>query len=314
MEPIIDAHGHLGDILYPNGGELIGRRGVEKEPVFDPASLAERRLHRGPPRLARIAYRLLSRQITRGERARNATATLENFAGSLDEARISHAVCLPIPPHLCFRDLARAREKDARIVPFTGVDYTRSENGAFPDPSAAMAADVAAGARGLKLHPIIQKVPLTSPETRAALEAFAPHGLPVLFHSGISSYYLGAEREKEEPRYGAIHYAAELVRDFPGVRFIAGHSGLLQVDQVMTLLAPFRNVFVDTSFQSPERVRELVAAFGAERVLYASDWPYGNRPPALAIVREACRGDRGLERRIVFENAAELLGIDAASG
>jgi predicted TIM-barrel fold metal-dependent hydrolase len=312
MEPILDVHGHLGDILYPNGGDLIGRLGVEKEDVFDPASLAESRLHRDPLRLGKLVYRLLSYQITRGERARNATATLENFGRSLDEAQVSHAVCLPIPPHVGFADLADARGKDPRIVPFTGVDYTRAQDGAFRDPSAALAADVAAGARGLKLHPIIQKIPLTSPETRAALEAFAPHGLPVLFHCGISSYYLGAEREKEAPRYGAIHYAAELVRDFPGVRFIAGHSGLLQVDQVMKLLAPFPNVCVDTSFQSPERVRQLVGSFGAERVLFASDWPYGNRPPALAIVREACRGDRGLERRILFENAAELLGIDVA--
>jgi predicted TIM-barrel fold metal-dependent hydrolase len=313
MEPILDVHGHLGDILYRGGGELIGRLGVEKEAVFDPASLAESRLHRGNPLLARLFYRLLARQITRAERARNATATLENFSRSLDEAQISRAVCLPIPPHLTFRDLAQAREKDPRVVPFTGVDYTPGEDGAFPDPGPALTADVTAGARGLKLHPIIQRIPLTSAETRAAVEAFAAHGLPVLFHCGISSYYLGAERSREEPRYGAIPHAAELVRDFPGVRFIAGHSGLLQVDQVMELLAPLPNVSVDTSFQSPERVCQLVAAFGSERVLFASDWPYGNRLPALAIIREACRGDRGLERRILFENAAELLGMDSAS-
>jgi predicted TIM-barrel fold metal-dependent hydrolase len=309
MEPVIDAHGHLGDILYPNGGELIGRLGVEKEDVFDPASLAERRLHRDPLRLGRIAYRLLARQITRGERARNATATLENFARSLDETQISHSVCLPIPPNVHFADLAEARRKDPRIVPFTGVDYTRSEGGALPDPSVQLAADVAAGARGMKLHPIIQKIPLTSAATHIAVEAFAPHDLPVLFHCGISSYYLGAERDREEPRYGAIRDAAELVRDFPAVHFIAGHSGLFHVDQVMKLLAGFPNVSVDTSFQCPERVRQLIGAFGPERVLFASDWPYGNRPPALAIVSEACQGDRGLERRILFENAAELMGI-----
>ena len=309
MEPIIDAHGHLGDILYPSGGELIGRLGVEKEDVFDPASLAERRLHRDPLHLGKLTYRLLARQITRGERARNATATLENFGRSLDESRISHGVCLPIPPNVRFADLAEAGRRDPRIVPFTGVDFTRSEGGELGDPSAELAAHVAAGAWGLKLHPIIQKIPLTSPATRAAVEAFAPHGLPVLFHCGISSYYLGAERNRQEPRYGAIQYAAELVRDFPAVRFIAGHSGLLQVDQVMKLLAGFSNVWVDTSFQSPERVRQLIRTFGPERVLFASDWPYGNRPPALAIVREACRGDRGLERRILFANAAELMGI-----
>jgi len=309
MDPIIDAHGHLGDILYANGGRLIDRLGVEMEDVFDPASVSEQRLHRDRLHLGKLLYRLLARQITRAERARNATATLENFAHSLDEPQISHAVCLPIPPNLRFADLAAARSKDARVVPFTGVDYARSQDAVFPDPSSELAADVAAGARGLKLHPIIQKIPLTSSATHAAVEAFAPHRLPVLFHCGISSYYLGAERSKQEPRYGAIHYAVDLVRDFPAVRFIAGHSGLMQVDEVMRRLAGFPNVWVDTSFMSPERVRQLIGAFGAERVLFGSDWPYGNRLPALAIVREACRSDHGLERRILFENAAELLGI-----
>ena len=304
MDSIIDAHGHLGDILYPGGGRLIDEKGVSKEPVLDLLDHAEKRLHRDPLGTGRFSYRLFGRWITRGERARNATATLENFRSSLDEAEISQAVCLPIPPNVTFADLEKAARREPRIIPFTGVDYA-----ADGDPGSALATHVAAGARGLKLHPIIQKVPLTSESTRAAVEAFAVHDLPVLFHCGISSYYLGAERAQQEPRYGAIRYAAELVRNFPNVKFIAGHSGIFEVGKVLTLLGALPNVWVDTSFQSVVRVRELLETFGPERVLFASDWPYGNRPPALAIAREACRGDRGIARRVLFENAAELLGI-----
>jgi predicted TIM-barrel fold metal-dependent hydrolase len=305
VDSIIDAHGHLGDILHPGGGRLIDETGVTKEPVLDLADRAEKRLHQAPRGIAaRIGIRLLQRWITRGQQARNATATLENFRRSLDEAEISHAVCLPIPPNVTFADLERATRREPRIIPFSGVDYT-----ADGDPGSALAADVAAGARGLKLHPIIQKVPLTSESTRAAVESFAVHDLPVLLHCGIFSYYLGAERAKEEPGYGAIRYAAELVRDFPNVKFIAGHSGLYDVDDALRLLDGFPNVWVDTSFQSVARVRELLETFGPERVLFGSDWPWGNRPPALAIVREACRNDRGVARRILFENAAELLRI-----
>lgn len=304
MDSIIDVHGHLGDILYPGGGGLIDETGVTKEPVLDLLDHAEKRLHRDPLGTARIAYRLLGRWITRGERARNATATLENFRSSLDAAEIGRAVCLPIPPNVTFADLEKAARREPRIIPFSGVDFA-----AGGDPGPALAADVAAGARGLKLHPIIQKLPLTSESTRAAVEAFAVHDLPVLFHCGISSYYLGAERARQEPRYGAIHYAAELVRNFPNVKFIAGHSGLYEVGDVMKLLGGLRNVWVDTSFQSVVRVRELLETFGPERVLFASDWPYGSRPPALAIAREACNGDRGIARRVLFENAAELLRI-----
>jgi len=304
MDPIIDVHGHLGDILEPGGGALIAKLGVVKERVYDPIDIAERNLYAGARVLGKLLYRLGERWVTRAERARNATATLENLARSLDEAGISHAVALPVPPHVTFADLAAAAAVEPRVVPFTGVDYTRDET-----PGLGLDADVAAGARGLKLHPIIQNVPLTSPQTHAALETFAPHGLPVLFHCGITSYYLGADRVRQQPSYGAISDAAALARDFPDVRFIAGHAGVLEVGEVMERLAGLPNVSVDTSFQSVATVRELIAAFGSERVLFASDWPYGNRPPAVEIAKAACRGDRGLERRIFFENAAELLGV-----
>lgn len=305
MKRIIDVHCHLGDILEPGGAALIDRRGVERERILDPVAIAERALHAGPVALGRILYRLAGRWVTRAERARNATATLENLADSLDESGISHTVVLPIPPYVGFEDLARAAAKESRLLPFTGVDYTLDV-----DPAPALDADVAAGARGLKLHPIIQNVPLTSPRTRAAVAAFARHGLPVLFHCGISSYYLGRERVRERPRNGAISDAVALVRDFPQVDFIAGHAGLFEVHDVMKELAGFPNVAVDTSFQSVASVRRLIAAFGPERVLFASDWPFGNRSPALAIARLACAGDAGLERRILFENAAERLKLD----
>lgn len=305
MDSIIDAHSHLGDILYPNGGQLIGKKGVTKQSVFDPASIWERALFRAPVGMGKIAYRLFGRWVTRGERARNSTATLENFNASMEETGITHSICLPIPPYVSFSDIAPVAEAYQGLIPFTGVDYTTDD-----DPGPRLAADVRAGARGLKLHPIIQQVPLTSERTRTAVEAFAVHDLPVLFHCGISRYYLGAEKKKQAPRYGGIQYAVELVRAFPAVSFIAGHAGLFEVRDVMRKLGDFGNVWVDTSFQSVPIVRELIATFGPERVLFGSDWPFGNRPPALATVRAACRGDRGLERRILFDNAAELLHMN----
>jgi hypothetical protein len=304
VDQIIDAHGHLGDILEPGGGALIEKTGVVKERVYDPIVILERRLHAGSVVLGKIAYRLLSHWATRAERARNATATLENLARSLDSTGIAHAVALPVPPYVTFGDLAKAAAKEPRVVPFTGVDYTRDG-----DPGPALDAAVAAGARGMKLHPIIQSVPLTGPQTYAAVEAFARHDLPVLFHCGISTYYLGRQRRREQPRYGAIRDAATLVRDFPQVRFIAGHAGLFEVHDAMKRLGGLPNVWVDTSFQSVATVRELIAIFGPDKVLFASDWPFGERPPAVEIARAACRGDHGLERKIFFENAAELLGV-----
>ena len=75
-ERIIDSHGHLGNILYSGGGELIFRKGVKKRFVVDIVNLAEWQLHRGIPG---ILYKLLSDPFTRVGRERNETATLENL-------------------------------------------------------------------------------------------------------------------------------------------------------------------------------------------------------------------------------------------
>jgi len=69
------------------------------------------------------------------------------------------------------------------------------------------------------------------------------------------------------------------------------------------------NVWVDISFQSPETVRQLIKTFGSERVLFGSDWPWGSREPHIKIVEAACRGDQGLQQRLLGENARELLKI-----
>jgi predicted TIM-barrel fold metal-dependent hydrolase len=304
MDRIIDAHCHLGDILNRDGGFLIEKTGVRKRILFDPVTISELGLHRSYG-LDDLLFRLLSYWVTRAEQARNATATRENLRKSMDESGVIFSTCMPLPPHVTFEDLRDAAAEDPGIIPFTGIDFTREY-----DIDSALARDVKSGAKGLKLHPIIQNVSLDSPRTFAAVEAFAPHGLPVMLHTGVMSYYLGQEKDRENPLNGEIRYARELVRAFPKVNFIAGHAGLYEVRDVMDMLGGFHNVWVDISFQSPEKIRKLIKVFGPERVLYGSDWPWGNRNTPQKTVRKACRGDKGLERRIFRENAAELMSLN----
>lgn len=134
------------------------------------------------------------------------------------------------------------------------------------------------------------------------------HNLPVLFHCGISSYYLSPENKtREDAALGKIHYARELISNFPGVTFIAGHAGLYKYKDVINMLSPFPNVMVDTSIHSPAHVRSLIGAFGQERVMFGSGWPFGGRIPAVKIVKKACKGDTYLERLVLYENAASIL-------
>lgn len=301
---IIDIHSHLGNILEHGGGRLISQKGVVMKRMFDPMTINEIGLMRTYG-LGSLPYMIVKYWATKSQRARNATATLENLRRSIDEAGVDYTVCMPIAPYVTFDDLAAACTEEKRILPFTSIEFARGR-----DAGKKLAEDVRRGALGLKLHPIIQSVSLVDSRTMEALQAYVPLKKPVLVHTGVSGYYLGKEKGRNTPAYGKIRYAEEMVKTFPGINFIIGHSGLFQVNEVMRRLRGCPNVWVDTSIQSPLRVRQLVKTFGAEKVMYASDWPFGNRPPAIRIVRDACRGDRRLEDRIFFENARDLLGLE----
>ncbi|MFZ5562805.1 MAG: amidohydrolase family protein [Thermodesulfobacteriota bacterium] len=302
---IIDAHAHLGDILHLDGGRVIDAGPVQKTPVADIISLSEAMGHRMTWYRDHVVFPYFKGLIVLAETARNATASLANLSASMDRNGIGHTVCLPIFPYVTFDDLAAARRKDSRIIPFTTMDCSLA-----PDKIAvALEEDVAAGARGLKLHPIIQREPLSSAKTLAAVETVAAHGLPVLVHTGISSYYPAGEPGRQTPANADIPFVEELVSRFPGVSFVAGHAGLYQTKAVMARLSKYANVRVDVSFQSSGTVKKLIAAFGPERVLFGSDWPFGNPEPMVKIVKAACRSDAGLARCVFYDNAAQLLGL-----
>ncbi len=301
MNKVIDIHAHLGDCINLKGGDLINKQVLVKQGKFDPISMSEAVLHRKFG-LGKMPHRLFKWLIAKAERDRSATATKENMKTSMEDAGVSHSVCLPIYPYLRFADLEEPAKKDESIIPFTGVDFSKSD-----DDFSSLSEDVNNGAKGLKLHPILQKIPLTDPRIFNAVEAFSVQQLPVLFHCGVSYYNSKNERSKEIPDYGSIDYGQKLAQAFPNVTFIAGHAGMFEVEEVMAKLAAIENVFVDTSFQSPETVRDLINKFGSHRVMYASDWPFGNRKPAMKIVKKACNGDEKLERKLFFENASEIL-------
>ncbi len=240
---IIDAHSHLGNNHYPNGGDLIEKIGVPQKKT-DAISVVEKTMFR-QTKFSLAMVKLFHRAGTNATIARIHTATRENMRKSMDEAGVSQTVCLPMSLNFVkFEDLVAAKQKDPGIIPFTGVDHKKDY-----DYEQYYAAHVKAGAKGMKLHPIVQRLPLTDKKTYAIVEAFAPYGLPILFHCGVvDMYYKGKEKANQTPELGAVKYAEELIRSFPKVNFVAGHAGTMQINDVIAKLAAFKNIWVDTSF------------------------------------------------------------------
>ena len=107
---------------------------------------------------------------------------------------------------------------------------------------------------------------------------------------------------------------ATLARRHPGVRIIMAHLTGCGIRGVLAVKA-CGNVFVDTSGAAPEAgiVEFAVEHLGADRVLYGSDAPIRDFGVAIARVTGSPL-DAGTKRKILFDNARALLGLESAAG
>src|SRR5687767_2575327 len=133
-----------------------------------------------------------------------------------------------------------ARHSD-RLIGFAGVDPRRNDavqllQRAFDDM----------GAQGLKLHPT-GGWSLIDPRTLSAVAVAAEHKAPVLVHLGKTVDVLSDVNAQPGP-------FMELARQFPQVRFIAGHSGFDLWEVFLRANSVPPNIYFDISGWQ-ERIR-----------------------------------------------------------
>ena len=194
-----------------------------------------------------------------------ATALLDD----MERWRVDAAVCFP--PNAPGEDgqfaeanaavAEAARVAPGRIVPFCRVDPRAG--GAL----AAMEAAAADGARGLKLHPVAQRLRPEAPEVVEAVADATARGWPVTIHAGYGARALAGPLDA-------------LVEAVPGARLILAHGGRGDARAIAERLGGWPGVLLDTSLAA---LADLVA-LPPERLVFGSDRPYGEHPTALRLV------------------------------
>jgi predicted TIM-barrel fold metal-dependent hydrolase len=159
------------------------------------------------------------------------------------------------------------------------------------------------GLRGVKLHPDFQKFKLDDYRCLKIFE-LCEGRLPVLVHTGDYRY-----------DFSNPNRLAPVLSIFTELTVIGAHFGGWSVwDDAEAMLAEYSNFYVDTSSSlyamSPERATALVRSFGADRVLFATDYPMWDleteiaRMEALALTPEE-------KAQIFYGNAERLFGFSA---
>jgi predicted TIM-barrel fold metal-dependent hydrolase len=151
------------------------------------------------------------------------------------------------------RVLAWAGESEGRLLPFCRLDPAE-------DPLAEGERCLAAGARGIKLHPRAQAFGFASPEMDGIFALSASAAVPI--HAGRGLPPLGDE-------------LVELTLRHPDVVLILAHGAICDQGIITSRLADHPGVLYDISCFFPLDVIELLARAPIERIVFASDPPYG---------------------------------------
>jgi uncharacterized protein len=189
--------------------------------------------------------------------------TLPQLLSQLDDAGARRACVFPLhdpersPAYRLPNDrvLAWAGESEERLIPFCRLDPAE-------DPLAEGERCLAAGARGIKLHPRAQAFGFDGAEMEGIFALAEAARVPILIHAGRGLPPLGDE-------------LVELTLRHPDVVLILAHGAICDQGIITSRLADHPGVLYDISCFFPLDVIELLARAPIERIVFASDPPYG---------------------------------------
>lgn len=232
---------------------------------------------------------------------------LERLLGQLDQAGAQRACVFALhdperkPSYRLPNDrvLEWAAQSQGRLIPFCRLDPAEA-----PLEEARRA--ISKGARGIKLHPRAQSFAFDVPEMDAIFGLAEEAGVPILIHAGRGM----------PPIADGL---ADVALRHPDAVLILAHGAICDQGLLTTRLAEHPNVLYDTSCFFALDVIALLARVPIERIVFASDPPYG-RPSsglylALRVATQVGLDDRAT-RLLIGETMADLVdgrGLPARS-
>ncbi len=212
--------------------------------------------------------------------------TLAQLLEQLDRAQARRACVFPLhdperkPSYSVPNDrvLAWAGESDGRLVPFARLDPAEG-------PLVEAERCLAAGALGIKLHPRAQGFHFDGPEMAEVFKLAEEARVPILIHAGRGL----------PPLADGL---ADLALAHPGAALILAHGAICDQGILTSRLAGHPAVLYDISCFFPLDVIELFARAPAERIVFASDPPYG-LPATTLYMALRVGAHAGLEERDV---------------
>ncbi len=165
------------------------------------------------------------------------------------------------------------------------------------------------GLLGIKLHPDYQQTYIDDPNMVCIINAALRLGLIVVIHGGLD---IGLPN----PIHCTPKKAASMLSqiDTDNSKIILAHMGGYDMWEDVEEYLVGKNIYLDTSYSlgkiPKEQFVRIVKNHGADRILFATDTPWGGQKETLEQIRELDFTKEELDC-ILYKNGLGLLGLKA---
>jgi len=171
----------------------------------------------------------------------------------------------------------------------------------YENPEAEIKRALSLGLKGIKLHPDTQMVNMDDPRLMRVYEIAQDLHLPLIIHCGDYRYDYSHPRRLKR-----------ILHEFPDLVVDAAHFGGWSIQDWALEFLEDERCFLDMSSSmhslGPRRTRELVLAYGTDRILFGSDFPMWEPADELRKFTSLGFSDAQLED-MCWHNAERFLGM-----
>jgi predicted TIM-barrel fold metal-dependent hydrolase len=166
------------------------------------------------------------------------------------------------------------------------------------------------GARGVKLHPVLQRFAPNEPRLYPVFRACTELGLAVLSHTGPA---------RDGVPFAEVPAFAPMLAEFPGLTVVLAHLGGGRWRDALAVAEAFPRVAFDLceiiewagapGAPTAAELASLIRAIGPERVVLGSDYPWYEPAHTAELVLSLPALSQGEKDAILGENAARILRL-----
>ena len=236
--------------------------------------------------------------------------TAPSLLASMEQAGVDLSVVLPVitDPHQfesILRFAVRINEQygstsGPRLLSFAGIHPDCAD---IREKCAEISRE---GFRGIKLHPDYQGGCFDDIRYLRILDAASEQGLCIVVHAGFDP--ISPKRQHCSP--DMILHA---IKETAPSRLVLAHMGSNKNYQESLEKLCGQDVYLDTSFCLTDMPEEMfirmVRAHGADRILFATDCPWGQQDRFLQLLRSMDALSAEEKEQILWQNASRLIHV-----